>query len=179
MKRQVALDIETTGRSEDGYYVGEHRIVEIGCVEIVDRKITGRSLHYYVNPERPVDDEAYKVHGLSGDFLHNQPKFQEIAHELLDFIRDSELLIHIPEFDVGFLDKEWLLFGLKERTSDIAKIVNVNSLAMKILKGQKGDLDNLCNLYDIDLNSRAFNGALTDAEILAEVYLAMTDEKKN
>lgn len=97
----------------------------------------------------------------------------------MDFIRDSELLIHIPEFDVGFLDKEWLIFGLKERTSDIAKIVNVNSLAMKILKGQKGDLANLCNLYDIDLNSRAFNGALTDAGILAEVYLAMTDEKKN
>lgn len=179
MKRQVALDIETTGRSEDGYYVGEHRIVEIGCVEIVDRKITGRSLHYYVNPERHVDEEAYQVHGIPDTFLYDKPKFKEIANELLDFIRDSELLIHIPEFDVGFLDKEWLILGLKERTSDIAKIVNVNSLAMKILKGQKGDLDNLCNLYDIDLNSRAFNGALSDAEILAEVYLAMTDEKKN
>ena len=173
MKRQVALDTETTGKSDDGT-PGEHRIIEVGCVEIIDRKITGRNLQLYVNPGRHVDDEAFKVHGISDEFLADKPNFKDVAHELIDFIRGSELLIHNAKFDVGFMDKEWMLMGLNEKTSEMANVIDTVSLAMKLCPGHQVNLDNLCNIYEVDRSSRTLHGALLDAQILAEVYLAMT-----
>ena len=173
MKRQVALDTETTGKSDDGT-PGEHRIIEVGCVEIIDRKITGRQLQLYVNPERPVDEEAYEVHGISNEFLADKPKFAEVADQLIDFIRGSELLIHNSKFDVSFMDKEWQLLNLNETTTDMAQVTDTVSLAMKLCPGHQVNLDNLCNLYDVDRSARTIHGALLDAQILAEVYLAMT-----
>lgn len=173
MKRQVALDTETTGKSDDGT-PGEHRIIEVGCVEIIDRKLTGRQLQLYVNPERPVDEEAFNVHGISNEFLVDKPLFADVANELVDFIRGSELLIHNAKFDVGFMDKEWAMLGFNENTNDMANVVDTVSLAMKLCPGHQVNLDNLCNLYDVDKSARTVHGALLDAQILAEVYLAMT-----
>ncbi len=173
LKRQVALDTETTGKSDDGT-PGEHRIIEVGCVEIIDRKLTGRQLQLYVNPERKVDEEALAVHGISDEFLADKPTFRHVAAELIDFIRGSELLIHNAKFDVGFMDKEWKLLGLDETTNDMATVVDTVALAMKLCPGHQVNLDNLCNLYDVDRSSRTLHGALLDAQILAEVYLAMT-----
>ena len=178
MKRQIALDTETTGKSDDGT-PGDHRIVEVGCVEIVDRRLTGRSLQLYVNPGRPVDEEAFRVHGLSDEFLAGKPAFSEIAAELRDFIRGSELLIHNAKFDLGFLDKEWLLCGMEERTADLAGVVDTVSLAMKLCPGHQVNLDNLCNIYDVDRSARTVHGALLDAQLLAEVYLAMTGGQRS
>ena len=173
MKRQVALDTETTGKSDDGT-PGEHRIIEVGCVEIIDRKLTGRQLQLYVNPERPVDEEAFNVHGISNEFLADKPLFKDVANELVDFIRGSELLIHNAKFDVGFMDKEWAMLGFDETTNDMANVVDTVSLAMKLCPGHQVNLDNLCNLFDVDKSARTVHGALLDAQILAEVYLAMT-----
>ncbi|MGN0902933.1 MAG: DNA polymerase III subunit epsilon [Succinivibrio sp.] len=178
MKRFVALDTETTGKSDDGT-PGEHRIIEVGCVEIIDRKITGRTLQLYVNPERPVDEEAYNVHGISNEFLKDKPIFSEVASELIDFIRGSELLIHNAKFDVGFMDKEWSLLGMDERTTDMATVVDTVSMAMKLCPGHQVNLDNLCKLYDVDSSARTMHGALLDAQILAEVYLAMTGGQRD
>lgn len=173
MKRQVALDTETTGKSDDGT-PGEHRIIEVGCVEIIDRKITGRQLQLYVNPERPVDEEAFEVHGISNEFLSDKPKFKDVADQLIDFIRGSELLIHNAKFDVGFLNKEWELLKLCETTTEMANVVDTVALAMRLCPGHQVNLDNLCNIYDVDRSARTTHGALLDAQILAEVYLAMT-----
>ena len=178
MKRQVALDTETTGKSDDGT-PGDHRIIEIGCVEIIDRKLTGRVLQLYVNPERPVDEGAFAVHGISDEFLKDKPKFKDVASEVIDFISGSELLIHNAKFDVGFMDKEWMLLGLGERTTDMATVVDTVSLAMKLCPGHQVNLDNLCNIYDVDRSARTVHGALLDAQILAEVYLAMTGGQKS
>ncbi|MGN1280774.1 MAG: DNA polymerase III subunit epsilon [Succinivibrio sp.] len=178
MLRQVALDTETTGKSDDGT-PGEHRIIEVGCVEIIDRKLTGRTLQLYVNPERPVDEEAFQVHGISNEFLADKPKFSEVAGQLIDFIRGSDLLIHNAKFDVGFMDKEWQLLGLDELTSDMATVVDTVALAMKLCPGHQVNLDNLCNLFYVDKSARTVHGALLDAQILAEVYLAMTGGQKD
>ena len=139
---------------------GEHRIIEVGCVEIIDRKLTGRTLQLYVNPERPVDEEAFQVHGISNEFLADKPKFAEVANQLIDFIRGSELLIHNAKFDVGFMDKEWQLLGLSETTTDMATVVDTVSLAMQLCPGHQVNLDNLCNLYDVDKSARTVHGAL-------------------
>lgn len=173
MKRYVALDTETTGKSDDGT-PGDHRIIEIGCVEILDRHITGRQLQIYVDPERPVDEEAAQIHGWTWEKLKGKPKFAEIAPQIIDFIRGSELLIHNAKFDTQFLDKEWTLLKLAERTADMAHIVDTVSLARKLVPGHQVNLDNLCSLFDIDSSMRTLHGALLDAQLLAEVYLAMT-----
>ncbi len=173
MRRLIALDTETTGKSDDGT-PGDHRIIEVGCVEIIDRKITGRTLQLYVNPERSVDEEAFKVHGISNEFLSDKPLFKDVASTLIDFIRGSELLIHNAKFDVGFMDKEWSLLGLSETTKDMATVVDTVALAMKLCPGHQVNLDNLCKLYEVDRSARTLHGALLDAQILAEVYLAMT-----
>ncbi len=173
MKRQIALDTETTGKDADGS-PGDHRIIEIGCVEIIDRRITGNTLQLYINPERPVDEEAVQVHGLTDEFLKDKPVFAKVAPKILDFIKGAELLIHNARFDTSFLDKEWLLLNMKERTADMCTIVDTVALARKINPNNLVNLDNLCNLYDIDNSRRTQHGALLDARILAEVYLAMT-----
>ena len=171
--RQVALDTETTGKSDDGT-PGDHRIIEVGCVEIINRRLTGRQLQLYVNPERHIDEEATEVHGFTDDMLADKPLFAQVAEELIDFIRGSELLIHNAKFDSSFLDKEWGLLGLKEQTKDMCKIVDTVDLARRINPNNQVNLDNLCAIYDIDNSRRTQHGALLDAQLLADVYLAMT-----
>ncbi len=173
MQRQIFLDTETTGKSDDGG-PGDHRIIEVGCVEVVDRRFTGRTLQLYINPERPVDEEAVGVHGITDEFLKDKPVFAQVAPKLIDFIKGAELLIHNAKFDTSFLDKEWQLLGFKERTKDLCSITDTVALARKINPNNQANLDNLCHIYDIDNSRRTQHGALLDAQLLAEVYLAMT-----
>ena len=178
MIRQIALDTETTGKTDDGT-PGDHRIIEVGCVEIIDRKITGRQLRYLINPERPVDPEAAKVHGMTWEMLQNEPHFQDIATTLIDFIRGSELLIHNAKFDVSFLDMEFSRMGLSERVIDMARVTDTMALALQLMPGHQVNLDNLCNILGINNKHRTLHGALLDSQILAEVYLAMTGGQGN
>lgn len=173
MLRQVALDTETTGKSEDGT-PGDHCIIEIGCVEIIDRKLTGRVYQVYLNPERDIDEEATKVHGMTWEQLKDQPKFKDICVEFIDFIRGSELLIHNAKFDTAFMDKEFSLLGLNEKTQDIATVTDTIALARQLHPNHQVSLDNLCNLFGVSNKHRVQHGALLDAQLLAEVYLAMT-----
>jgi DNA polymerase-3 subunit epsilon len=169
--RQVVLDTETTGLEVS---LG-HRIIEIGAVEVIDRRLTGRHFHQYLNPERGIDDGAFEVHGLTLEFLADKPRFADIAAEFLDFVRDAELVIHNAPFDVAFLDQE--LARLTAAPLDLASICRVtDSLALARHKhpGQKNNLDALCRRYQVDNSARQLHGALLDAEILADVYLAMT-----
>ena len=169
--RQIALDTETTGiNTADG-----HRVIEIGCVEIENRRITGREYHCYLNPEREIDEGAAKVHGLTLDKLRDKPLFQDVAEEFLDFIRDSELVIHNAKFDVGFLDSE--LSIIKHDLRSIEKhalVLDTLALAREMHPGKKNSLDALCNRYMVDRSMRQVHGALIDADLLAKVYLAMT-----
>lgn len=165
------LDTETTGLEVSQ----GHRIIEIGAVEIVDRRLTGRHFHKYVNPQRDIDDGAFEVHGIGREFLADKPVFAEVAEEFLDFVRDAELVIHNAPFDVAFLDAE--LARLQQPGTNIAALCSVtDSLALARHKhpGQKNSLDALCRRYLVDNSARNLHGALLDAEILADVYLAMT-----
>ena len=168
--RQIVLDTETTGlEPEKG-----HRVVEIGGVEIIDRKPTGRHVHFYLNPEREVDDAAYEIHGLSDEFLSQQPVFKDIASEFLDYIDGAELIIHNAPFDVGFLDSEFARLKDKVVVEDRCSIVDSLAFARHKHPGQKNSLDALCRRYEVDNSARELHGALLDAEILADVYLLMT-----
>ena len=173
MQRQIALDTETTGKADDGT-PGEHRIIEIGCVEIIDRTITGRQLRHLINPQREVDAEAEAVHGLNYSRLRDCPLFGDIADELIAFIRGAELLIHNARFDTGFLDSEWERLGYRERTRDLCSITDTVALAKQLHPNSLVNLNSLCRMYDIDTSERTLHGALLDAQLLAEVYLAMT-----
>ena len=169
--RQIALDTETTGLS---FQLG-HRVIEIGCVEIIDRRPTNNHLHYYVNPEREIDAGALAVHGISLEFLQDKPVFVDIAEEFCEFIKDSELIIHNAPFDVGFLNNE-LKLNCKHlgKITTHCKITDTLALARQLHPGQRNNLDALCKRYYIDNSTRDLHGALLDAEILARVYLAMT-----
>ena len=168
--RQIVLDTETTGlEPEKG-----HRIVEIGGVEVIDRKLTGQHFHSYLNPEREVDDAAYEIHGLSDEFLSSQPLFKEIASEFVDYIDSAELIIHNAPFDVAFLDSELTRLKHKITVSDRCSVVDSLALARHKHPGQKNNLDALCRRYGVDNSARDLHGALLDAEILADVYLLMT-----
>ena len=170
-QRQIILDTETTGIDpKQG-----HRIIEIGCVEMIGRKLTGNNYHVYVNPQRVVEQEAINVHGITNEMLADKPLFSTIADEFLSFIQGAELVIHNAAFDVGFIDHEFAL--LKQGFPTVASccgVVDTLALARKKHPGQKNNLDALCKRYFIDNSSRTLHGALLDAEILAEVYLAMT-----
>lgn len=169
--RQIVLDTETTGLSP----AQGHRIIEIGCIELVNRRITGREYHRFLNPEREVDEGAERVHGLSLDELKGHPRFADIADELLEFIRGAELIIHNAEFDVGFLEHELrLMKHLQPLISQHAKVLDTLTLARSLHPGQRNSLDALCKRYEIDSSSRELHGALVDAELLTNVYLAMT-----
>lgn len=171
--RQIVLDTETTGL----YAKNGDRVVEIGCVELVDRKPTGRRLHRYLNPEREVPMEAQRIHGLTDEFLADKPKFREIAAELADFIRDAELVIHNASFDMEFLNVEFGLLGIADMESAkslCASVIDTLRMARDLRPGKRNSLDALCNEYGVDNSNRQFHGALLDAELLAEVYLAMT-----
>lgn len=169
--RQVVLDTETTGLS-----VGQgHRIIEIGCVEIVNRRLTGRDYHRFVNPGRDIDEGAERVHGITLEDLKTQPRFADIADELLEFLAGAELVIHNAEFDVGFLEYELgLMQHPRPNITDHATVLDTLGLARELHPGQKNSLDALCKRYEVDSSRREVHGALIDAELLAHVYLAMT-----
>lgn len=169
--RQVVLDTETTGIDpQQG-----HRIIEIGCVELVDRKLTGNHYHVYINPERIVEDEAIAVHGITNEFLEDKPKFAEIASGFLEFIKGAELVIHNAAFDVGFIDHEFSkLRPALPHVSSVCGVLDTLAMARKKHPGQKNNLDALCKRYGIDNSHRDLHGALLDAEILADVYLLLS-----
>jgi DNA polymerase-3 subunit epsilon len=168
--RQVMLDTETTGLE---WRQGE-RVIEIGCVEMVSRKLTGRNFHYYLNPERAIGAGAQAVHGLTDEFLADKPKFVEVAEELLEFVRDAEVIIHNAPFDVGFLDNELDLLGKEPLRTGCSCIIDTLKMARELRPGKKNSLNALCSEFGVDNSSRQLHGALLDAELLAEVYLAMT-----
>jgi len=169
--RQVVLDTETTGLEvADG-----HRIWEIGAVELMDRQRTGRVFHHYLNPQRKMDEEAKAITGMSDEFLIDKPLFGEIAIELIDFIKNSELVIHNAEFDVGFLNRELRLLDERlGKVTDFAQILDSLSLARQLHPGMRNSLDALCKRYEVDNSRRTVHGALLDAELLTDVYLYMT-----
>lgn len=176
LNRQIVLDTETTGLDPKQ----NHRIIEIGCVEMIDRKLTGRHFHQYINPERDVEQGAFEVHGISDEFLSDKPKFSDIVKAFLDFIKDSELIIHNAPFDVGFINHELNLLSAKHGcVEDYARVLDTLVLARKRHPGQKNNLDALCKRYDVDNSNRQLHGALLDAEILAHLYLAMTGGQTN
>ena len=170
-KRQVILDTETTGLEvSDG-----NRLIEIGAVELIERQVTGNHFHYYLNPQRSIEEGALEVHGITEEFLQDKPLFADISQEFLDFISGAELVIHNAAFDLGFLDAELqLLKDPPGQVTDFATVLDTLELARDLHPGQRNSLDALCKRYEIDNSNRALHGALLDAEILAEVYLAMT-----
>jgi DNA polymerase-3 subunit epsilon len=169
--RQIILDTETTGlEPSDG-----HRIIEIGCVELVNRRITGNTYHQYIQPDRVIDAGAREVHGITDQFLADKPRFADIAGGFLEFIRGAELIIHNAPFDVGFINHEFALLGEPMGPlSEHCVIVDTLAIARRLHPGQRNNLDALCKRYQIDNSQRELHGALLDAEILADVYLAMT-----
>jgi DNA polymerase-3 subunit epsilon len=169
--RQIVLDTETTGLDA----AHGDRIIEVGAVELKDRKLTGQTFHVYLNPERTIEDGAFDVHGISNEFLADKPRFGEIAAELIQFVRGGELIIHNAPFDTGFLNAEFAILGKRwGRIEDYCNIVDSLRIARDKHPGQKNSLDALCSRYLVDNSGREYHGALLDARILAEVYLAMT-----
>jgi len=169
--RQIVLDTETTGLDpKDG-----HRIIEIGCVELVDRRLTGNDYHQYLQPDRLIDEGAMKVHGITNEYLADKPRMGDVAGDFLDYVRDAELIIHNAPFDVGFINQEFRLLGaLWKKIENHCQIFDSLEMARRLRPGQRNNLDALCRAYEIDNSNRELHGALLDARILAEVYLAMT-----
>lgn len=168
--RQLVLDTETTGLNAR---TGD-RIIEIGCVELINRRLTGNNLHFYVNPGRDSDPGALAVHGLTTEFLSDKPKFAEIAAELREFLADAELIIHNAPFDIGFLDVEFGLLGMPRVTECCGGVIDTLVQAKQMFPGKRNSLDALCDRFDVSNAHRTLHGALLDSELLAEVYLAMT-----
>ena len=169
--RQVVLDTETTGLNpQEG-----HKIIEIGCVELLNRRLTGKRFHVYINPDRLIDAGAIEVHGITNEFLQDKPRFNEVAQDFIAFIRDSELIIHNAPFDVGFINHELsFLDGNNATVTDYSRVFDTLAYARKKHPGQRNSLDALCKRYGIDNSHRDLHGALLDAEILADVFLLMT-----
>ncbi|MDO8386390.1 MAG: DNA polymerase III subunit epsilon [Polaromonas sp.] len=168
--RQIVLDTETTGRSAEN---GD-RIIEIGCVELLGRKLTGNNRHFYLNPERDSHEDALKVHGISNEFLRDKPKFPVIADELLAYLQGAEVIIHNAPFDIGFLNKELELMGRPPITECIAKVTDSLMMAKELFPGKRNSLDALCDRLEVDNSGRTLHGALLDAELLADVYINLT-----
>jgi DNA polymerase III subunit epsilon len=168
--RQVVLDTETTGLEVEQ----QHRVIEIGCVELNNRRLTGRTYHQYLNPERDIDEGAQQVHGLTRDRLAKEPTFSQVHPEFLEFVRDAELIIHNAPFDVAFLDAELTRAASTHKIHDVCRVLDTLALARQMHPGQRNNLDALCKRYSVDNSHRDYHGALLDARILAEVYLAMT-----
>jgi len=168
--RQIVLDTETTGlEPAEG-----HRIIEIGAIEMIERRQTGRNFHVYINPDREVEGGALAVHGITDEFLADKPRFADLADDFIDFIRGAELIIHNAAFDVGFLDAELARLDAPTRIEQHASVLDTLLLARELHPGQRVSLDALCKRYEVDNSGRDLHGALLDAELLAEVYLAMT-----
>lgn len=175
--RRVVLDTETTGMP-----VGDgHRIIEIGCVELDGRQLTGRHYHVYIQPDRTIDEGAIAVHGITDEYLKDKPRFKDIADEFFEFIQGAELVIHNAPFDIGFIENEFALQGQSERAnvSEYCTVLDTLVLARERHPGQRNNLDALCKRYGVDNSGRDLHGALLDAEILAEVYLSMTGGQTN
>jgi len=168
--RQIVLDTETTGLSAEG---GD-RIIEIGCVELVGRKLTGNNRHYYLNPERDSHEDALKVHGISNEFLRDKPKFEAVADELLAYLAGSEVIIHNAPFDVGFLNKELERLGRPAFNGVVSAITDTLAMAKEMYPGKRNSLDALCDRLGVDNSGRTLHGALLDAELLADVYINLT-----
>ena len=170
--RSVVLDTETTGMPvTDG-----HRIIEIGCVELEGRRLTGRHFHVYLQPDREIDEGAIAVHGITNEYVKDKPRFREVADEFYEFIHGAQLIIHNAAFDIGFINNEFALLGQSERAevSDYCPVLDTLMMARERHPGQRNNLDALCKRYGVDNSGRDLHGALLDAEILADVYLAMT-----
>lgn len=170
MSRLVVLDTETTGLSPEN---GD-RVIELGCVELVNRKLTGNNLHLYFNPGRDSHPDALRVHGLTTDFLSDKPKFSDKAQEILAYLEGAELIIHNAPFDVGFLNKELSLLGLKPLSHYVAGVTDSLAMAKELFPGKRNSLDALCSRLEVDNSGRTLHGALLDAELLADVYINMT-----
>ena len=168
--RQIFLDTETTGLSPES---GD-RVVEIGCVELLNRKLTGNNKHIYLNPGRDSHEEALKVHGLTSEFLRDKPRFQEVAEDLLAYLRDAEVIIHNAAFDVGFLNKELELIGRPRFQEFVGSVTDTLAMAKEMFPGKRNSLDALCGRMGVDNSGRTLHGALLDAELLADVYINLT-----
>lgn len=168
--RQIVLDTETTGLSADA---GD-RVIEIGCVELINRKLSGRTFHSYLNPERESHEDALKVHGISNEFLLDKPKFGQISDEFLRFIKGAEIIIHNASFDVGFLNKELENCGTLPLHNHVLKIIDTLAMAKEIYPGKRNSLDALCDRLGVNNSARKLHGALLDAELLADVYVLLT-----
>lgn len=168
--RQIFLDTETTGLSADN---GD-RVIEIGCVELLNRKLTGNNKHFYLNPGRESHEEALKVHGITSEFLKDKPKFEAVADELLEYLQDCEIIIHNAAFDVGFLNKELELIGRPKFKDYVTSITDTLVMAKEMFPGKRNSLDSLCDRLGVDNSGRTLHGALLDAELLADVYINLT-----
>lgn len=175
MSRQIFLDTETTGLSAES---GD-RIVEIGCVEMLNRRLTGEVKHFYLNPERPNHEDAVRIHGLTDEFLADKPVFAAVADELMDWLAGAEILAHNAAFDVGFLDAELKRLGRPRFAAQVARITDTLQLAREMFPGKANSLDALCRRLEVDNSNRSFHGALLDAGLLAEVYIQMTRGQKS
>ncbi|MET0050679.1 MAG: DNA polymerase III subunit epsilon [Candidatus Thiodiazotropha sp.] len=168
--RQIVLDTETTGlEPEQG-----HRIIEIGCVELIDRRLTGNNFHQFLQPDREIDAAAIEVHGITNEFLADKPRFCDVVDDFVDYVRGAELIIHNAPFDVGFLNHELKFMRSTLNIDELCAVTDTLVMAKRIHPGQRNSLDALCKRYDIDNSHRELHGALLDAEILADVYLRMT-----
>ena len=171
MSRQIVLDTETTGLEPSQ----GHRIIEIGCVELINRRLTGNNYHQYLQPDREIDDGALQVHGISNEFLKDKPRFTDVVDDLMSYLKGAELVIHNAPFDVGFLNHELKLVANSQGViADHCTVIDTLVMARKMHPGQKNNLDALCKRYDVSNTQRELHGALLDAEILSEVYLRMT-----
>jgi len=168
--RQIFLDTETTGLSAEG---GD-RVIELGCVELVNRKLTGNNLHFYFNPGRDSHEDALKVHGISNEFLRDKPKFASVVEEILNYVEGAEIIIHNAAFDIGFLNKELELAGQKPFTTYVEGVVDTLVMAKQMYPGKRNSLDALCERLGVDNSGRTLHGALLDAELLADVYINLT-----
>jgi len=170
MSRQIVLDTETTGLDPKT----GHRVIEVGCVELRERRLTGNNLHLYLQPDREIDQQAIEVHGISNEFLLDKPRFDEVAAELKAYLTGAELLIHNAPFDVGFLESEFSIIGDEFALTSICKVTDTLAMARKMYPGQRNSLDALCKRLGVNNGHRTLHGALLDSEILADVYLTMT-----
>ncbi|MGA0936886.1 MAG: DNA polymerase III subunit epsilon [Sedimenticolaceae bacterium] len=175
LKRQLVLDTETTGLEPSQ----GHRIIEIGVVEMIDRRLTGNNFHIYLQPDREIDAGAIEVHGITNEFLADKPRFEDIAEELADYLRGAEVIIHNAPFDIGFIDAEFQRMENGLTMESLCEVIDTLVMAREMHPGQRNSLDALCGRYDVNNNHRTKHGALLDSEILADVYLAMTGGQKS
>ena len=175
LKRQLVLDTETTGLEPSQ----GHRIIEIGVVEMIDRRLPGKNVHIYRQPDREIDAGAIEVHGITNEFLADKPRFEDIAEELADYLRGAEVIIHNAPFDIGFIDAEFQRMENGLTMESLCEVIDTLVMAREMHPGQRNSLDALCGRYDVNNNHRTKHGALLDSEILADVYLAMTGGQKS